>query len=631
MGAVTSPTAIQITLSDTRGRSAPIVNVQAVIPTDFEGLSLISGGGARIPPDVEYQIVAQASRRRVPLVGETLALTTVPARGALTCPRTAVTDATGKATFACRSAIEIEGAESVEFTIRDSANNSLTGTVIVDPTAIAPTGLTKVQGDGQTVAQGENFELVVSSFRDGAPRAKTQLNITVNDPVTPTAATSCPCCTLTDEEGVARFTCRAGTTFGGPRTVEVQVSDFGVTLAEPFKVTVSESSFGLAQTLEFVSEEDLKLPAGQPVLDAVKVRAITTDGQPVPNATIYFTQVSPGELTIDPPVVQTDSDGIGAATLTVGCNAAAVTVGVGFEPDSTFSDFTVSPKGGSFSQVIIDQGDGQSGAPGQPLQATALRAITADACGLPVLQQDVTWRVKPAFAATLRATVNRSDSLGRVSTLITLGQYGGPFEVEVGAGEAVATFNLAVNLAAQELRAVSGNGQMAATGQSAEQPLVVQTLGSNGFGVSEVPVQWAVVEGAATITQSQTTTGAAGIAFARVRVTGAGNPRVRVQATALGQSVSFVLNSTDGPQATAAGFTNGGSFETGWTPGGTGTIFGVNLAEQLISASSAPFPTTLGGVTVKLNGDPCRSSSSVRARSTSKCRSTRRRPRSCRD
>jgi uncharacterized protein (TIGR03437 family) len=606
LGQVTALTQIQLTFSDTRGRSAPIVNVEARVPTDFEGLALIQGGGERIPLDIEYVIVAQVSRNRVPVVGETVVLITEPRNGALTCPRTALTDAQGKATFLCRSAIDLDedvNSESVSFTITDQAQNTITDSIVVDRDAIAPTGLTKVQGDGSFVMQGNTVELVVSSFRDGAPRALTTLNITVLNPGTPPAMT-CPLNARTNAEGIARFTCRAGTIFGGRKTVEVQVSDFGVLLAEPFKIVVTESTFGFGQTIEFVTDEDLRLPAGRPVLDAIQVRALTTgdDPQPAPNTTVYFFPLSPGEITIEPMVAQTDGEGIASVTVTVGCNANPVSVGVGLMPDDPFLDLQVRPLAGQFSQMTIVQGDNQSGAPGQPLNAQALVARTSDACGLPLAQQNVTWKVKPAFAASLRATVSRSDSLGRVSTLVTLGQYGGPFEIEVGSGSITTTFKLAVNLPATELRAVSGSGQTVASGQEAQQPLVVQALGTNGFGVSEVPVQWSVAEGPATITQSQTTTGGAGIAYARVRVTGAGGPRVRIQATSMGKTASFVLNGSDGPQAVAAGFANGASFQTGWTPGGTGSIFGTALANQLLSASSAPFPTMLGGVTVKING-----------------------------
>ncbi len=603
LGEVAAPVGLQLTFSDTLGRSAPIVNVQAVIPTELEGLALLSDSGLRLPPDTELEIVVQASRARVPLANAPLSLTLEPRDGPVECPRVAETDADGRGVFACRTATDIEEPASADFTVRDGQGNEVTGTVIVDPTAIAPTGLTKVSGDGSVVPQGETVELVVSSFRDGEPRARTTLNVTVIEPGEPPVLT-CPLNARTNDEGVARFTCRTGTIFGGSRSVQIQVSDFGRLLPEPFEIIVTASNFGFAQNLVFLSEEDLRIPAFRPVLDAVRVRAVTDQGDPVQNATVFFFQTTPGDLTIDPPFARTDAEGVASTTLTVGCNDDPVTVGVSFEENVTLIDLQVQPEGGAFARLVKTQGDGQSGAPGQPLNAMALVARTADPCGLPVTQEDVTWRVKPPFAATLRGTVSRSDSQGRVSTLVTLGQYGGPFEVEVGAGEIFTTFNLAVNLPATELRAVSGSGQIVASGQAVAQPLVVQALGTNGFGVSEVPVQWSVAEGPATITQSEATTGAAGIAFARVRVGGAGGPRVRIQAAALGQTASFVLNSSDGPQATAAGFANGASFQTGWTPGGTGSIFGVALAEQLVAASAAPFPTTLGGVTVRVNGSP---------------------------
>src|SRR5690606_2162546 len=234
--------------------------------------------------------------------------------------------------------------------------------------------------------------------------------------------------------------------------------------------------------------------------------------------------------------------------------------------------------------IIKTRGDNQSGAPGQQLNANALVGVLADACDKPIIGQSVTWEVRPSYAASLRAVLNISDGLGRVSALATLGNYGGPLQVAVGNGDIETAFDLAVNLPANELRLASGNGQSVATGQATPQPLVVQALGTTGFGVGGVPVTWQVVSGPGQIVSSSETTDSVGVAFARVRVTGAAldvegpqqgaGPQVRVRATAMGESVEFTLNSgSNAPQATVAGFVNAGSFAPGWTPGGAGSIF----------------------------------------------------------
>ena len=137
---------------------------------------------------------------------------------------------------------------------------------------------------------------------------------------------------------------------------------------------------------------------------------------------------------------------------------------------------------------------------------------------------------------------------------------------------------------------------------------MVQALGTTGFGVGGVPVQWEVVSGPGQITTKTDTTDNVGIAHARVRVTGAAlqpegveqaGPLVQVRAIALGQTVIFAINgSSQNPQATLQGFVNGASFAPGWTPGGAGSLFGDLLTDGAdpVVATVAPFPTELAGV-----------------------------------
>ncbi len=61
----------------------------------------------------------------------------------------------------------------------------------------------------------------------------------------------------------------------------------------------------------------------------------------------------------------------------------------------------------------------------------------------------------------------------------------------------------------------------------------------------------------------------------------------------------------NGPFISSAGVTNGASFQTGVAPGGIVTIFGTNLgasAGQIVTASGGTWPTSLGGVSVTMDG-----------------------------
>ncbi len=69
--------------------------------------------------------------------------------------------------------------------------------------------------------------------------------------------------------------------------------------------------------------------------------------------------------------------------------------------------------------------------------------------------------------------------------------------------------------------------------------------------------------------------------------------------------ISGVAAGGNGPFISSAGVTNGASFQTGVAPGGIVTIFGSNLgasAGQVLTASGGTWSTSLGGVTVTMDG-----------------------------
>jgi uncharacterized protein (TIGR03437 family) len=59
---------------------------------------------------------------------------------------------------------------------------------------------------------------------------------------------------------------------------------------------------------------------------------------------------------------------------------------------------------------------------------------------------------------------------------------------------------------------------------------------------------------------------------------------------------------TGAPTVNAGGTVNGGSFTTSLAAAGITSVFGTNFASSAISATTLPLPTSLGGVSVKLNG-----------------------------
>ncbi len=120
-------------------------------------------------------------------------------------------------------------------------------------------------------------------------------------------------------------------------------------------------------------------------------------------------------------------------------------------------------------------------------------------------------------------------------------------------------------------------------------------------------VTFAVTRGSATLISPETKTDGLGVAFTRVRG-GATNGPVTVTASAAGQTVTFDLNVGGGtPVAPLDGFVNGASFMPGWVPGSLGTVFVAGLLgdiDGVVTGNQVPFPTTLEGVSVTVNGTP---------------------------
>jgi len=504
-------------------------------------------------------------------------------------------------------------AQTVDVTVSAGPDESVTFSISVDSRAAAPTGLSVISGNGQLVSQGSNFEFRVASQRDGAPRSNVILNVIPNIEGRQEPLSICPTNAMTNEEGVATIKCRVGVIFVDRDKTLVQVADFGVRLPEPVEVFVTRTAPQGAGTLRIDSEEDFTVIANEPLADAIQVTALTgANGTPVANAEVFFT--STDDVIFDPPVAFTNLEGQASTTVTVGCiTTPSVDIDIGFAPGEEIVDVSAEVDAGRFSEIVKIGGDNQSGFPGQRLSAAALVARTQDACGNDSERIPVEWSVRPAFAATLGNVVSVSDGSGRVSALVTLGSYGGPFQVEVGNDQDRVVFDVAVNLPAEELRLRSGDSQVAGNGQTLSQPLVVEALGVTGFGVAGVPVQWRVVEGPGVLLSRSDVTDNAGIAFANVRVgvaavpqqQGAG-PRVRVEATALGETVRFSVNGEAKPIAPVEAFVNGASFQSGWVPGGLGTIFGQFLSnvDGIAAADQVPFPTNFEGVTVQVAGLP---------------------------
>ncbi len=603
-GETQAPQGVEVSLSavlGSEGATAPPFALTIVPPSTTDGLGKIAGDLQVVPPENMFQLVVEASENRVPQAGAILTISAEPGDPDVICPRSVTTGQNGRATFNCTTG-EADETIDVEVTVSDNQGRSAVFEVIIDPGAVLTDGLSKISGDNQVVPQTSKLApMVVSDLVAGVPQVNARLRVIA----LPDDLLMCPIFVFTDENGLGSIECTARAVFFD-RLVNVFVKDdLDRALAEPFEITVSRSAGGVATEIRVLSSTPLNARVGQTLVDGLQVRAANSEGFGVAGIPVFFS-ADPG-VTLSSQVAITNGVGVAKVSVTFTCGSDEGRIRMGLREEQVLNAVSFEVEPGEFSMLEKVQGDNQSGNPGEFLNQQALLVKSTDECGNAITNRDLTWSVSPSDAATLRNVLNRTNNLGLASVLVQLGNRGGPIAVKATSGVVSTAFNLTVLLEPTQLLRRSGDGQSIAAGQFAAQPLVVEVQGGNGFGVGAVPVTFAVTQGSATLSSTATTTNALGLAFTRVKAGNTGGA-VTVSASAFGQSVSFTLNpGATGPAAPLEGFVNGASFEPGWVPGSTGSIFVSGLLGQIsgiVRPDTLPFPTTLNGVQVTVEGIP---------------------------
>ena len=372
-----------------------------------------------------------------------------------------------------------------------------------------------------------------------------------------------------------------------------------------FSITVVPTNPDDVERIFLLSDDSLVGLVGETLPDPIRVRAVDGDSNAVAGVAIFF--FSTKDVTFNPPVAVTNVGGNADTLVTLGCDTSVGKIRIGVAPDDSKATVTFQASTGPPSLMSKTNGDNQSGAPGERLTGAALVVTVSDVCGNGASGQSVSWSVNPPQAATLTNVIGTTDSRGKSSVIVQLGNRPGPFTVTATSGGLSATFNLSVTVLATQLALISGNNQTVALGQAALQPLVVEARDAENRPVPGVPVIFAVTPpGSGTVSATGTVeTNALGRAQTFVTA-GAQLGTIRVVASGAGGTVTFTTNTTGRtPSVTALGFVNGASFRQGWVPGSLGTIFGVGLMEGItgvVEAGQVPFPTILRGVRVIVNG-----------------------------
>jgi uncharacterized protein (TIGR03437 family) len=469
--------------------------------------------------------------------------------------------------------------------------------------------LTKLSGDNQTVIGGDPLQaLSVRLTQNGQPVAARPLVAVITGPGA--TLVSCGANIVTDNNGVAVIACFSKPTSFDTSAV-INVSDGVTQLTQPFLAAIRAAEVGLS----LLSPGKVRLPASQTTPDAIRVKA-SSQGTGIGGVPVYF-WATPG-VTVAPSAT-TSSSGIASAAVTIGCLNDDGRVDFGLAPGQVEGSVKVEVLPSGFESLTAVQGDAQSAPSGDRL-SQALVIHAGDTCGNPIGGLDVTWVVEPAGAATFEASHAATNQNGRASTLVRVGSHAGPFKVVATVQGERVEFNLEAEPGPAGVSAVSGSQQRVSKHETAPQPLVARVTGPGGAGYSGVRVNFRVVEGIGQLDPSSTLTDSDGRVSA-LFTAGSRLGAVRVEAYVEDKKAEFRLTVTGRkPRFDRSAVVDGAGFGLGLTPGGCGSIFGVNLMEDIngvmvpapnISAalsadgktqSAGLWPVEFEGVSVRING-----------------------------
>jgi len=189
-----------------------------------------------------------------------------------------------------------------------------------------------------------------------------------------------------------------------------------------------------------------------------------------------------------------------------------------------------------------------------------------------------------------------------------LGEQLGPVLVTAMAGGLSTTFTLTVTGVANQMSIAAGDNQSIPINEPAALPLVVLLTDLEGVPVRGETVDFSVTQGALQLSALSAQTNAQGRASVSVVLAsslGVGSVEARTGGLVAVFSLQVVGRT---PAVSSVGFVNAASFVIGFVPGGTGSIFGIGLMEDIdgiVQADTFPFPLELRGVKVFVDGVQC--------------------------
>ena len=490
-------TAVTIVTSDSEGRTpAPHFSVVIVplVPVPA-GLRKKSGDGQVVAENASFplSLVVTDFEGTEPKKDESLTVTTSPS-GVASCAVAGLVDVQGRGTINC-TALSVVETTVVQISVSDGGGQMLAHpfNATVTDAATSTSGLTKVSGDGQTVLQNSAFPmpLVVSKRFGGLAKSGVEVNTTI----LPSGVLSCTNSTHTDVNGLATISCSA-LSVGSNTTVQIFVSDEdGDSLDDPFNATVLPfvpTDEGLTKVSgdEQIAPQNASLPAPLVV-------AAVLDG--TPQSSLQLTVTSSNNFTLFcPAAVFTNTSGLASISCSAGPAATAVAVLVTVRDAAnrsvTFSITVVPTNPAAVENIFVLSDNSIEGRVGEtiedPIRVRAVddesNAVSGVAVFFSSTRDDVVF--DPPVGVT--------NLSGQTQTIVTLGCTRGLGNIRIGVdpdvSKATVTYDADTGLPSVMTK-TNGDNQSGAPGERlGAAALVARVTDVCGNGARSQSVSWSV-------------------------------------------------------------------------------------------------------------------------------------------
>lgn len=311
---------------------------------------------------------------------------------------------------------------------------------------------------------------------------------------------------LTDSAGNAQATWTLGAATGA-QTLVARVPDLGL------EVAVSATAVAApAAALRIVSGSGQQGTVGEPLGQSYEVRVVDAHENPVPAAAVRFDVLS-GKGSVAPATVNSDSAGHASTLHTLGGVPGVQEVRASLDADPGVSaTFQASAEPAAPVDLLLETGHDQVALPGDTLpEPLVVRA--RDSFGNPVPDAGIAWVVTPSVGTLVADSA--TDTSGYAFARYVHGPSSGTVQIEATLASSGARVEFLATAADLVLTLEGGSDQVGEPGETLQEPYRVRTVDSiSGRPLSDVPVDWQVLQGEGEIVPVTARTNAQGYAFA---------------------------------------------------------------------------------------------------------------------